>query len=500
MKKKQQQLIRIIAIVMAALILLGIAVSAVTGAFAEEAAALNSHTFTIEYLEEEQALRMSQRLVYTNVSGEYQDRVLFYVPANMFRRESALMYAGEMLYNVFDKGYVPGGIDLAEVKVNGEKTDYGFQGEDETYLRVACDLEGGEKCEFEFEYYLLLTENRSFLGTGENGWRLSDFYFIPAGNDPFGGEFIVNGAVPFTRYIHTAAADYTAEISLPEKYKIAAAGEETFTDEANGIRTWRIEAKNVRDFAVAIDFGSKAKSKTSESGTEINILSSKKQANKALEYAVQAVNTCENYFGKFPFESIDIIETDYAPGCLSHSGCIWLSSDMIAGDDTELAHSVYAAVARQYFGFSAYALPSSDAWLSDSVSEYIAYLILEDTEGYDAYLNLLNKKVVDSLQLTIPGGLNVTSDASLFTDYEYEIVVINRGAAVFHELRTAMGREALLEGLRGFYQAGISKDVLTEMDLVNALDKASGKSWEAFLTDWVFNIGDYVNQDIYWLD
>ena len=94
----------------------------------------------------------------------------------------------------------------------------------------------------------------------------------------------------------------------------------------------------------------------------------------------------------------------------------------------------------------------------------------------------------------------MTSDASLFTAYEYEIVVINRGAAVFHELRTAMGREELLEGLRGFYKNGLEVDVLTEMDLVNALDEASGKSWEAFLTDWVFNIGDYVNQDIYWLD
>ena len=142
----------------------------------------------------------------------------------------------------------------------------------------------------------------------------------------------------------------------------------------------------------------------------------------------------------------------------------------------------------------------SDAWLSDSVSEYVAYLLLEEADGHDAYLSALNADLVDALQLTIPGGLTVTSDAYLFTEYEYDVVVLRRGAAVFHELRTAMGWEDLLHALRRFYEKGIRQDVLSEMDLVDALDEASGGSWEKFLTDWLFNIGDYVNQQIDWLD
>ena len=494
MKKNQQKLICINAIVLC------IAVSALGSAYAEDHSARNEYSFTVEYLEEEQALRMSQRLVYTNVTGGYLDRVLFYVPANMFRRESALMYGPETLAKAFPAGYVPGGAELIDVQANGLKADYGFQGADETCLRVECDLENGEKCEFTFEYYLLLTENAAFLGTGENGWRLSDFYFIPAGSDPFGGEPIVNPAVPFTRYIHTEAADYEMEIALPEKYEIAATGAETSEKAADGKIKWQVEAENVHDFAAVICKSGKQKSGLSAGGTDIRVLSGHKKAKDVLKYAVQAVDACEKWFGACPFKEIDIIQTDYALDALSHSGCIWLSKDIIEGDGSELAHAVYAAVARQYFGFSAYALPSSDAWLSDAVSEYIAYLILEENEGHGAYLELLNKKVVDSLQLTIPGGLNVTSDASLFTENEYEIVVVNRGAAVFHELRTAMGREELIEGLKIFHQKGMETEVLTEMDLVHALDEASGKSWEAFLTDWVFNIGDYVQQDIYWLD
>ena len=108
--------------------------------------------------------------------------------------------------------------------------------------------------------------------------------------------------------------------------------------------------------------------------------------------------------------------------------------------------------------------------------------------------------MVPALQLTIPGGLVVTSDAALFTSSEYDIVVRDRGAAVFHELRTAMGREELIAGLRTFHELGLQTDVLTEMDLVRCLNEVSGGSWEKFLTDWVFNVGDYVNQTIDWLD
>ena len=97
-------------------------------------------------------------------------------------------------------------------------------------------------------------------------------------------------------------------------------------------------------------------------------------------------------------------------------------------------------------------------------------------------------------------GLNVRSDARLFDGYAYDVVVLRRGAVVMHELRTAMGLEGLLSGLAEFRRMGQSGETLTEMDFVAAMDAASGRSWEAFLTDWVFNVGDYVNQRIDWYE
>ena len=59
-----------------------------------------------------------------------------------------------------------------------------------------------------------------------------------------------------------------------------------------------------------------------------------------------------------------------------------------------------------------------------------------------------------------------------------------------------MGREALIASLRAFYEMGLQQDVLGEYDLVDAMNAATGGDWEDFLTDWLFNVGDYVDQQL----
>ena len=501
--RKQKRMVRMLAIILAVLLGAGAVISAILSlAYAEEAPAYepNKCELTMEYLGEEQALRMSQRLVYTNASGKALDRVVFYAPANLFRRQDSLTYDATDLEKAFPAGYLPGGIDLVSVLADGESADYGFQGEDEALLRVACDLDPGESCTFIFNYYLLLTENASFLGISQNDWRLSGFYFSPASTDA-NGEFILNTPLFFTRYVDTPAMDLSASITLPEGCLIAATGAETGTSIDGNAVEWNIRADGIHDFSLVLSSKLRESTAEADTGVQLRCLTSVKgKADKVLSAARTAVETCEKLLGPLPFRQIDIVQADHGTGPLYHTACLWLPEEIIKKGGQALDLAVYTGIAQQYFGCSAWASPVSDAWLADSISEYMGYLILEATQGYESYISALNENIVSSLQLTIPGGLNVVSDAALFTAYEYDIVVRDRGAAVFHELYTAMGRENLAAGLRLFHEMGLEKDTLTEMDLVYALDEASGKSWEKFLTDWVFNIGDYVNQDISWLE
>ncbi len=503
MNKQQRRMVRLIAIVLVALMAFSAIISAVISlAYAEEAIAAerNRCTLTMEYLEDEQALRISQRLVYTNDSDFSLDRVVFYMPANLLRRQSALPYEEDALLQAFPAGYLPGGADLINVRADGVTADWGYQGDSEIYLRVACALAPGESCAFDFEYYLLLTENAAFLGLSDTAWRLSGFYFSPASLDE-GGEFILNAAQSYTRYVDSPAMDFEAQIALPDVYLLAGTGAEESAVQGEHTLLWTVRAENAFDFSLCFGKRFREYRAETESGAQLRALTNVRgAADKALSVAVQAVDDCESMFGPLPFRQLDIVQAGYAPGALSQTACLWLPEDVLRGDGDALAQTIRFFVAQQYFGLCASARPVSDAWLSDSICEYLSYLLLEEDAEHDAYLAALNAGVVDALQMTIPGGLTVTSDASLFTAKEYEIVVKDRGAAVFHELRTAMGREDLIAGLRRFYEMGSDGAVLTEMDLVDALDAASGGHWEKFLTDWVFNIGNYVKQTIDWLD
>ena len=101
---------RVLALLLVALLVLGTIASIVfTHAHGEEIVARDAITLDVEFLEEEQALRIRQRLLYINRTGGSLDRVEFSLYANMFRRQTALMYEGDVWQDVFPLGNAPGG-------------------------------------------------------------------------------------------------------------------------------------------------------------------------------------------------------------------------------------------------------------------------------------------------------------------------------------------------------------------------------------------------------
>ena len=506
MRKNRRRMIRIIAIVLAALLAGGVVFGALFSALSEEQTEVaglsrSRHQISMEYLDDEQALHITQRLVYINRSGVRLESLVFYAAGNMFRRESALMYESDDLEAVFFAGYAPAGIDLRSVKRDGESVDYGFQGENELYLRVACGLEPGEACAFEFDCYLLLMRCGAFQGAGDTDVRLSAFYFVPAPYDAALREFELNQPLPHTRWLHCEAADFHVELRLPEGWEAASTGRAERSQDGNGV-LWTAEAENAREFALCFGRRYRVFEGSTDSGVRVRVLTNVRGAGRrALGLALGAIEQCEDWFGPFPLDELELAQSDYPLGALNFPGLAWLSGDLLEASNADaLAQRLRFCVAQQYFGMAAYVKPSADAWLSDSVSEYVACLLLEAASGRDKLLARINRDWVSALQQTVPGGLRVTSDAALFDGYSYEIVVLRRGAVVLHELRLAMGLDALLEGLAGFYRMGEAGDTLTEMDFVAAMDAADGGSWEAFLTDWVFNVGEYVNQTMVWYE
>lgn len=504
---RNKKLIRIIAIVLAVLLAGGVVFGALFSALAEQPTAVGNPErhqceLTMEYLPEEQALHVLQRLVYYNGTSKWLDAVVFYAAGNMFRRESALMYDSKNLEKVFYAGYTPAGIDLRSVRCDDKPTDFGFQGEDEIYLRVSCGVEPDGRCTFEFDYYLLLMRCGAFQGVGDTDVRLSAFCFVPGVYNVRTNQFDMKKPLAYTRWLDCEATDYLASLTLPGGWAVCATGGAEQFPETDDRVLWRMKVDGVRDFALSFGRRWREASRQAASGVRVLALTNVRGASaRILDVAVAAIDQCEAWFGGYPVQTLTFAQSDAPLDNQVFTGVVWLPADLLAvGEADRLAQRIRFAVAQQIFGLSAWVEPSADAWLSDSVCEYIACLLLEDASGRDRFLAYVNRDWVSALQQTVPGGLHITSDAALFDADTYTLVVRQRGAVVMHELRLAMGLDGLVAGLRTFKEMGEDGHTLTEREFVDALDTASGESWEAFLTDWLFNVGDYVEQDMTWYE
>ena len=484
MNKRKKQLARILALLLAVLLVLGTIASIVFGhAHGEETATRDEIALELEFFEEEQALQIRQRLRYTNRTGKHLDRVEFSVYANMFRRVTALMYEADVWQDVFPAGNAPGGVEFSRILVDGRSADWGMMGEEELFLRVACDLAEGQTCEFTFEYTLLLTQNAASLGVGAMGWRLRGFYIQPLKYEY--GEFVAPEPLQHANYVYADRADYALTVTLPERYLLAGPGEITSVDNGDGTRTWTLAADNIRELCLSVGMRWREYSAETASGTRLRLLANTRDAQKTLDMALETLEVYENWFGPLDGD-VTIAQSDYALGTLSLPGILWANEAALSD-----AMALRGALARQFFGYGAYPMPTEDAWLADSVSAYAACLALKEAEGESAFLEYLNGEILPEAQYTLPGGVEVTSSAAILTAAEYESLILGRGALVLHETCAAMGEETFLAALRLFYQRGLAMDVVGEYDFVDALDDASGGDWEAFLTDWLFNVADY---------
>ena len=460
---------------------------------AEEAR--ESYAFDIEFMEDEQALRVTQRLAFYNDTGDALDRVMFAVYANMFRRESTVMYetAEAMPY-----GFSPGGVEFYSVKVNGEEADWAVQGAGEYFMRVDCDIAPEQGCEFEFVYDVLLTRNAAFIGVDQGCWRISGFYpTLCVYND---GIWEGNVALQHTRYTLTDTADYTATITLPDMYDLAATGTEMRTVNDDGTSTWEINGENIREFAITIGRAWRCHSDKTDAGVEVRVFTSDRSGGSILENAVQAVELCEAMFGRFPVSQLDIVETDLAVDRTAFAGCVWLDRGVFSEGGDELIYNVRRGIAEQYFGISVYSDPVAKSWLGEGVPEYVTYLIYDELDGHDVFTQRMNLYFMDAINVTIPAALVMNTDAAQFTQSQYTTVVRHRGAMAMHELCVAMGRKEFIDALGSWYRKYGGTGIVDEFDFLSTMETETGYNWENFLTELIFNLDEYSNQYLDWYE
>lgn len=501
-KERKARLVRVLAVVLAVLLVGSILASVlpVFSAFAE-GEARSSYELTLDVNTAAQAVNGVERLDYVNTSGRSLDCVFFTLYPNLFRRQEALPVADGHWNDAFPAGYLPGGVVFSGVRVNGEKANWSVSGTYEQFLRVPCDLGAGERAVFEFEFVLLLSENCFSSGFGKQGWRLVSFYPAAAVYDGYTEDFVLNGWTQVTDPMMGDEADYTVRVLTDDGWMLASTGISESRKTENGRILWTISAERARDFSLTMGKNVKTSTRMLESGLEITAYAETDALAKSMaDCAAEVLAQYEEWFGECPQRQIDLAETDLLRG-MSRPGMLLLPTALTARSKSdEMKAEIARLCAGQWFGCGVGCNPESEPWMNDTLTAYAAMLYFEEKEGHDGYLKRLNAAVLDALQITIPGGLTVDSDASVFTSRgEYELVVIDRGMAVMHEMRSLMGREAFIEGLRRYAEDNTGKIASVEQ-FARAFNDVTGSRWDEYIVGEMHTISDYVNVRLEWFE
>jgi hypothetical protein len=243
-------------------------------------------------------------------------------------------------------------------------------------------------------------------------------------------------------------------------------------------------------------------------GANYSIYTPPASASMAPAYADAVAHALDFYndaFGPLPEPGLTVAQLPdgtldgfAAPGLLLLSARQWSAKP----NDRLLAD----LVAHQWWGTQVTAATPSDVWITDGLSRYSEGLYVEQTSGKDGLNKALEDYAVgalmfdDSAPIADAGRLEPGSE-------EYQSVVVNKGAMVFHMLRAIIGDANFSALLKDFYsryagksariqdfeqlaEARLAQPAPTEFKMGNApAASAEPASLRPFFTQWLHSTG-----------
>lgn len=451
---------------------------------------VNEYTILADYDDENQILYCNQTVGYTNNSDNSLEEICFFLYANSFKnRETVVSKA--YIEKAYPNGESYGNIEFESVSLkNGENANYEIS-DLGNILTVELDrcLFPDEKIEINMVYVINLANVNHRLGYGENSVNFGNFFPIACVYED-GKGFIKNDFSACGDPFYSDISNFSVEISYPKDYVLASSGEqiEYKNDEK---KTTKCKAEKVRDFSFVL---SKNFQKICKKSNKIEInyyFYDDINAEEHLKLAEKVVNTFENLFGKYPYQQLSVVKTNFCFGGMEYPNLVMIS-DSISDDET-YDYVIVHEIAHQWW----YGLVGNneyeDAWIDEGLTEFSTALFFEKNSEYnfdynviiqnakDVYVNFVNifKKITGSVDESMNRNLNEFS-----TEPEYINCVYTKGILLFDSLRETLGEKKFLGCLKDLYKNYIYKNVSSE-ELIKNFNKSSKRNLTQYFYAWL---------------
>ncbi|MBQ3116466.1 MAG: M1 family metallopeptidase [Clostridia bacterium] len=404
------------------------------------------------------------------------DCLKFNLFGNAFRKDAKYSPIGAQYVNrAYPNGLSYGEMTIEKVQSGGKDLQFLIGGEDKNVLIVMLEKEvfPDEFIEVTIDFTLTLANVVARTGYTDKVINLASFYPILCGySNGFYECVYYSVGDPF----FSDCANYKVNFTCDAEYIVASSGK-LLSRKVEGTKaTGEYAIKNARSFAFVLskEFDSL---QDNSLGVEINYYYYDDSApEKSLQYAVKSMKLFNEKFGKYPYPTYAVVQTEFIQGGMEFPALVMISDNL---EPSAYGEVIVHETAHQWWQSVVGNNEIEHGFLDEGLAEYSVVIFYENYPEY----NLTRELLIDSSQKTykvfcsvydkIYGKVNTVMLRSLkdFTsEYEYVNMAYIKPCIMYDMLRQTIGDKAFFNGLKKYYKQYSFLNA-TPDDLVGVFEK-----------------------------
>lgn len=382
--------------------------------------------------------------------------------------------------NAFDEGY----IDLDEVKINNRDSKYEIEGASGTVLKIELEqiLLKGEEISVDLKYFVKLPLMEERFGYNKDTMNLGNWYPVLSvyDKDGWSREPYYEFGDPF----YTDISNYDVDISVEKEWVVASSGNILSENIKGDIKTYKIEAKLIRDFAFVASSDFKIREEIADD-TLIKIYykrNDKDLVEESLKYSRDSLRLFNSVFGKYPYGTYSVVFTEFSTG-MEYPGISFIGEQYFEKSKKNvLEQLIVHETAHQWW----YGLVGNnqvrESWLDEGLTSYSEIIYMREMYGEDvgdAYFREEYKDTYDEYNKYYIGEDDIVNKPlnKFRNGSDYEFLVYIKSVMILKSIEEQYEREVFLKVLQTFFNDNKYKNATSD-DFSKAFTKVTGDSFE----------------------
>ncbi len=451
----------------------------------------NQYNMVLTYNDVEHTLSAEQVIRYVNNTGSVLTNACFHLYANNFS-DGAINkpVSASNVTKAYPNGFSEGHIEIKKVLVNNKNANFELVGDDENILDVKFNvaLQPTALHEIYIKYVVKIPNILHRFGYTDKSVNLANFYPVACVFE--NGKFVTDPYNSNGDPFYSDISSYSVTLNYPFGYEVASTGTKKVSKDNNN-NICKISAKAVRDFAIVMSKQFKVLSQEVE-GVVVNYFYyGDKKPEESLKTSVNSVKTFNNLFGKYPYSTLDVVETGFLHGGMEFPNLVMISDNLETYEDYtyvivhEIAHQWwYGLVGNNQFSYG---------WLDEGLAEYACMLFYEQNEEYGIDYQVLMQNALNNYKLFLDvyrqvyEKVETTLNRDLCdfaTEPEYSFTAYTKAMLMHDALRNVLGTKTYLKCLKNYFES-YKFEIATPEDMILCFSNSSGKDLESFFNAWI---------------